>query len=67
MPSVIANGEAVTTSLPCSLENFLISRDILPNSVVVEWNGEAITHSEFSELMLTDGDRIEIVRIVAGG
>ncbi len=67
MPSVIANGEAVTTSLPCSLENFLISRDILPNSVVVEWNGKAITHSEFSELMLTDGDRIEIVRIVAGG
>jgi thiamine biosynthesis protein ThiS len=35
--------------------------------IVAEWNGRIITRREFSTLPLTDGGRLEIVRIVGGG
>ena len=35
--------------------------------VVVEHNGEAVAPSEFSRRALNPDDRLEIVRIVAGG
>jgi thiamine biosynthesis protein ThiS len=66
-PAVIANGTAVTTALPCSLETFLIRQNLSPRSVVVEHNGEAVAPSEFAARTLHAGDRLEIVKIVAGG
>lgn len=65
--SVIANGEPVPTEFPCTLEQFLVRRGLLPRSVVVEHNGEAVAPSEFAERPIRPGDRLEIVRIVAGG
>jgi len=64
---VIANGQAVTASFPCSIEEFLIAQGLLSRSVVVEHNGEAVAPSEFSKRQLNAGDRLEIVKIVAGG
>ena len=65
--SVIANGKSVPATLPCSLEAFLIAQQLLPRSVVVEHNGEAVAPSEFSRRQLNAGDKLEIVKIVAGG
>ena len=65
--TIIANGQKVEATLPCSLEHFLTSQDILPRSVVVEHNGEAVAPSEFSSRQVKAGDRLEIVKIVAGG
>jgi thiamine biosynthesis protein ThiS len=68
MPSfVTANGQATAAKLPCSLEEFLVAQKLLPRSVVVEHNGEAVAPSEFSCRQLGAGDRLEIVKIVAGG
>ncbi|MBG86648.1 MAG: thiamine biosynthesis protein ThiS [Verrucomicrobiales bacterium] len=67
MPVVIANGEECEAALPCSVEQFLVAQNQLPKSVVVELNGEAIAPSEFGKRELSEGDRLEIVRIVAGG
>jgi sulfur carrier protein len=64
---VIANGKPLDAKLPCSIEEFLIAQGLLPRSVVVERNGEAVAPSEFSKRQLNDGDRLEIVKIVAGG
>jgi sulfur carrier protein len=36
-------------------------------SVVVELNGEALGRERYLEAALSDGDRVEIVRAVAGG
>lgn len=67
-PAVVtANGKPVSAVFPCSLEQFLVAQGLLPRSVVVEHNGEAIAPSEFSRRQLHPGDRLEIVRIVAGG
>jgi sulfur carrier protein len=38
-----------------------------PGSVVVEHNGTALVRSELDGVVLADGDRIELVRAVAGG
>ncbi|HXG46209.1 MAG TPA: sulfur carrier protein ThiS [Methylomirabilota bacterium] len=66
-PFVIANGEKVEAALPCSIEEFLRARQLPPRSVVVEHNGCAVAPSEFATRRLEPGDRLEIVRIVAGG
>ena len=65
--SVTANGQPVATRLPCSLDEFLVAQGFLPRSVVVEHNGEAVAPSEFAKRQLNAGDRLEIVKIVAGG
>jgi thiamine biosynthesis protein ThiS len=65
--TVIANGKELAARLPCSLEAFLTEQRLLPRSVVVELNGEAIAPSEFAQLLIRSGDRLEIVKIVAGG
>ena len=64
---LIANGKPVQTALPCTVEQFLVRQNLLPRSVVVELNGEAVAPSEFSRRELHAGDKLEIVRIVAGG
>jgi len=64
---ITANGQPIEASLPCSIEQFLIAQNLLPRSVVVEHNGEAVAPSEFSHRQLKSGDRLEIVKIVAGG
>lgn len=64
---VIANGARIEAMVPCSIEEFLVSQKLLPRSVVVEHNGEAVAPSEFSQRQLNAGDRLEIVKIVAGG
>jgi sulfur carrier protein len=65
--SIIANGKSVPAVFPCSIEEFLLAQRLLPRSVVVEHNGDAVAPSEFSGRQLKPGDKLEIVKIVAGG
>lgn len=64
---IIANGAETPAVFPCTIEEFLLAQSLLPRSVVVEHNGEAVAPSEFSLRPLAPGDRLEIIRIVAGG
>lgn len=69
MPSefLTANGKKIDATFPCTIEQFLLSQNLLPKSVVVEHNGDAVAPSEFSARAIKSGDRLEIVQIVAGG
>lgn len=64
---VIANGKKVACRLPCSIQEFLVSQNLPPVGVVVEQNGEAVSPSEFAARQVGPGDRLEIVKVVAGG
>ncbi len=64
---VTANGQRIEAQLPCSIADFLVAQKLLPRSVVVEHNGEAVAPSEFAQRELHAGDRLEIVKVVAGG
>jgi len=65
--TVTANGHQIPTRLPLSLHGFLEAQGMLPRSVVVELNGEAVPPSEFGQRQLKAGDSMEIVKVVAGG
>ena len=67
LASVIANGKELQAPVPCSMEEFLVSQGLLPRSVVVEHNGQAVAPSEFQARQVRAGDKLEIVKIVAGG
>ncbi len=68
MPVVTANGKKLESErIPCSVEQFLTEQGLLPKSVVVELNGNAIPPSEFTNHQVKEGDHLEIVKIVAGG
>lgn len=65
--SITANGRDYTVNVNTALPDFVRERGLDPDRVVVEHNGQALTRKEASTLHLTAGDRLEIVRIVAGG
>ena len=67
MDAVTANGKKVQAEVPCSIEAFLNGQNLLPRSVVVELNGEAVAPSEFGTRQVKAGDKLVIVQIVAGG
>lgn len=64
---VIANSREIAVELPCSVEQFLSLQKLPVHSVVVEHNGEAVPPSEFAKRMLSPGDKLEVVTVVAGG
>lgn len=64
---ITANGNRLAADVPCTIEDFLVAQNLRPRSVVVEHNGQAVAPSEFDQRQLADGDRLEIVQIVAGG
>lgn len=64
---VTANGRAYTAGAGLTLADFVRARGLEPGMVVVERNGEAVTPSSVNSIRLADGDRLEIVRVVAGG
>jgi len=67
MMEVVVNGEAKSleggTSLAAMIEHLGLDRRFL----VVEYNGEPLPRDAFEGVTLSDGDRLELVRPVAGG
>lgn len=67
MITVTANDERHQLAAGTALSQFIADNGLSPEVVLVEYNGQALTRSEAKEQILKDGDRLEIVRIVAGG
>jgi sulfur carrier protein len=65
--TITANGESFAVPAGQPLEAFLHQLGFRPGMVVVERNLEAVSPSEAAAVRLSEGDRLEIVRIVAGG
>jgi thiamine biosynthesis protein ThiS len=64
---ITANGEDFDVRAGVSVADFIRSRDLDPRYVVVERNGEPLERKRYEELLLAQGDRLELVRAVAGG
>jgi thiamine biosynthesis protein ThiS len=65
--TVIANGKKHSAPERCPLPEFLAGLNLAPERVVVERNGGALTPAEARVVVLAEGDRLEIVRLVPGG
>ena len=64
---ITANGCLHEIVAPCTVTEFLTSRNLKPTQVVVEYNGEALLRDQFKKVQLQDGDHMEVVLPVAGG
>ena len=64
---VSLNGESVDTREAKTIEDLIERYQLPPQSIFVEHNGLAVHRHEWAERSLADGDRIEFIRVVAGG
>ncbi|MFN2590733.1 MAG: sulfur carrier protein ThiS [Actinomycetota bacterium] len=64
---VIANGKPFDVDDGTTVADFIRFRALDPRFVVVERNGEAVERARYDDIPLVHGDRLELVRAVAGG
>jgi sulfur carrier protein len=64
---ITANGKSYELDEGVTVATFIRSRDLDPRFVVVERNGEPLERERYEAVALTEGDRLELVRAVAGG
>ena len=67
MATILANGKPREVADGSTIVDFLRVIGWKPEWVVVEHNGEPVARSAFGTRALAEGDRLEIVRAVAGG
>lgn len=64
---VVVNDEPRELADGGTVIDLLTSMDLGPKWVVVERNGEPVERRDMPTTVLHDGDRIELVKAVAGG
>jgi sulfur carrier protein len=65
---LIINGKARSfEALSFSVANLVTTLELEGKRLAIECNGEIVPRSQFSELQLVDGDKLEIVGAVGGG
>lgn len=61
------NGQESDTRGADTIAELVKRHALLPESLLIEHNGVALHRREWSRTSLADGDRLEIIRVVAGG
>lgn len=61
------NGREKTVPSGLTVRGLLERLELIPGTVVVEWNREILERSRYGEVLLSDGDALEIVHFVGGG
>jgi len=64
---ITVNGKPEEISGPTSLMDFLRSRGIHAEGVVIELNQDIVEKTAIQNITLTENDRLEILRFVGGG
>ena len=67
MINLTVNGEKRELAEPTKLTAFLETLDINPRYVAVAHNGAVLQRQRWPEVVLQDGDVLEIVRMAGGG
>jgi sulfur carrier protein len=65
--NVVANGDPVELAEGATVDDLLAALGLGGKWVVVERNREPVARADLATTVLADGDRVELVRAVAGG
>jgi sulfur carrier protein len=65
--NVELNGKTAELDGIETVGDLIRSKDLKPQMVAVELNGEILPREKFDEQRLQDGDRLEVVHFVGGG
>ena len=60
-------GEIKALKEPVALSDFLIQEGFSDKRIAVEKNGEIVPKGEYSNVILSDSDTLEVVAFVGGG
>lgn len=64
---ITVNGKQIQLTSEMSVADYLKQNNYQINRIAVEMNEEILPKYSYSETMLKDGDRLEIVTFVGGG
>ena len=65
--TISLNGETADARDAQTIAELVDRFELPPNTVLIEHNGLALHRKEWTERKLAEGDRIEVLRVVAGG
>jgi thiamine biosynthesis protein ThiS len=65
--AVVVNGRPQRIDADATLAQLVRALGLDERYLVIEWNGDAFAFAEVSRRRLASGDRLELVRPVAGG
>jgi len=61
------NGKPHELAAPLTVQALTAELALNPKQVAVERNGDIVPRSTYGEVMLSEGDEIEIVKFIGGG
>ncbi len=61
------NGDERELEDGASIATFLDGKGLKPELIVVERNGEIVPRASYADVVLADGDSLEVVQMMAGG
>ena len=64
---ILVNGESAETRDIQTVEELVDKYQLQPQTTLIEHNGVALHRYEWIKRALNEGDRIEILRVAAGG
>ena len=64
---ITVHGTEVTLTGPLSVADYLEQNNYQIKRIAVEMNGDILPKYSYSDTMLKDGDRLEVVSFVGGG
>ncbi len=65
--TILLNGETVDAREAKTIAELIDRFQLAPQSVLVEHNGLALRRRDWPQWALSEGDRVEFIRVVAGG
>ena len=65
--TVWLNGQSAETRGAQSIAELAREYGLQPHTILIEHNGVALHQREWSQRLLAESDRVEFIRVVAGG
>ena len=65
--TISVNGKNTDTGGAVTIADLIQRYQLAPQAVLIEHNGVALHRRQWAQKKLSDGDRIEFIRVVAGG
>jgi sulfur carrier protein len=65
--SILLNGEKTDAREAKTIAELVERFELPPQNILIEHNGLALHRHEWSQRTIADGDRVEMIRVVAGG
>ena len=64
---IVLNGERREVATARTVAELVVELELPAPALLVEHNGVALRRTEWDACLLSEGDRVEVIRIVAGG